>query len=1425
MRSDPSRRGTPLARLADVLARASDGAGPTPVELAEVLWLAEQERARSAGGRAQAPDDEAPRSDLPPSSHADASADQDPVAPTEPTDDERVPLYLPAPPAGSGDEDGAPAPRSAGASARPSDGQHTPGTRGGARPATAHATLRVPVPPMVTHPLALQRALRPLKRRVPSPVGHVLDEEATAHRIARLGARPWDWLPVLRPAEERWLRLSLVYDAGPTMPVWRPLVRELHTALVQSGIFRTVELHHAMPDGTVPPQAAAAPATGRTVTLLVSDCMGPQWREGAAGGRWYRTLRRWAERMPLAVIQPLPERLWRTTALPTTPGTLAAPHPAAPSGALTFTPYAAGPPPPGALPVPVLEAAPNWWAHWASLVADGSGVRLPGAVGWLGAGPAPARPADEPPTEDVTRLSPEDLVLRFRSTASAEAFRLAGHLAVGEPRLPVMRLVQAAVEARPRPQHLAEVILSGMLTVRSAADPESYAFRDGVREVLLRTLPRTARGRTRELLARAGESIDERAGVAPGELRAVAGVRGRGAGAGVGPGCGVAARVPEGEPFATVAPDTVRQLAGSGDGRPALGAAGPLFGGRYRGLEQIGLSGRVWRSEDVHDGGRTVVVQRFLRAPRWLRLDFTGAARRLAHFRHPHVAAVDDYGFHRQVPYLAMDFVEGRSLEDLLQDHPNGLPADQLMDLVPRLADAVAALHAADLAHGALTSPYVRLSPAGPVLCGFTLRPFDETSRADDLRALGRLVREMFEPRDTYGAQVTHAPRDTAEPYGPYEPQEEDPTDLWATHPASAGPSSDPADDFWGPDLWSDDPWTSGPPPLEDAPQGPDPAPADLLAAGRTSDDPWAVDPDAADDPWRQDAAGVPQSLRRDRPGTYTLTSEAAGRLASALNALRSEDATELSGGLSLLRQLSSPSLHGRTYSLLGPLRVTQPHGWTLSVTDPRSRAMLCILLLQEGHAVPDAELTAGIWGTDPPANAPRLLASTAARLREALGPDSVARTGDGYALLLASAADEVDLFRCRELAAQADTHRREGEIESALHCVESALDLWDDAPLENVPGPAGREARTELAELHSRLVHGQQQLAAELEESAGGTAELEGDPQGFAPDEARSRPAPHERFPRSRPDALETEESASADYLPYPATDVSFAYPAHPDPPSDDALQTLGRAVSHLLVRGGMGPERFEMRLHRYGWDVTVDPEVDALQVLLTTVDHLPAALAELRTPHGGFDPLVLTVTVILDPDRTAPAPPLPSGLRHLSDRPGTRAVVIVSGDLYVRLTRSGRIRATHAFEPVPQSDDWYCAIPAGPGDDSNTPPDAAGTTTPGPPSTASPTPGTPSDTSADPEASSGVPPAPDTLPDTSATPEASSGVPPAPDALTEAAAIPDVPTGLPPAPDTLPDTSTAPEASSGVPPAPDALTEAAAIPDVPTGLPPAPD
>ncbi|MGQ5637277.1 MULTISPECIES: SAV_2336 N-terminal domain-related protein [unclassified Streptomyces] len=689
----------PLARLAAALAEAAGGLAATPLEVAELLWLARQMEPPPAGEPA-APAPAAPpppEPATPPGRRPPVPAARQPPVPpvhaahrppppeparTGPADEPRTPLHLPAP---------------------------APGPPG------PYAALLAPAPPMLRHPLELQRALRPLKRHTDAPSGHRLDEHATADRIARLGAAPEWWLPVLRPAEERWLRLNLVRDTGPTMPVWRPLIRELHAAVAQSGVFRTVSPIRLTPDGTVRPAGTHAPADGRTVTLVISDCMGPQWRPGPAGDRWEATLRRWCRRMPVAVVQPLPEHLWRDTALPAVAGVLTAPFPAAPAAALTFAPYDGDPArfaAPGAVALPVLEAAPRWLANWAALLASAGGSGFPGSAAPLGDHPDPGG------RTDLGRLSAEELVLRFRGTASPEAVRLAAHLAVGRPDLPVMRLVQRAVEPDPRPQHLAEVVLSGLLTT-SPGPPGSYAFRPGVRDLLLRGLPRSSRNRTADLLARTGGLIEERAGSAPGEFRAVTPAPGARDGA-----------APDGEPFATVRRDGLRRLTGSG----ALPMPAGL-GGRYRLLRRMSPSGSLWLAQD-EAADRRVVLR--------LRRPFTDPVRRAAFLRetealkaldHPNVVTVHDFGIEDDIPYVVMEHLDAIPLNALAGSNGYRLPAPLTVSIGAQLARALLAAHAASVQHGALDMTRVLLLPDGTVKLSL-FEPAPVWEPAQDLRDL-----------------------------------------------------------------------------------------------------------------------------------------------------------------------------------------------------------------------------------------------------------------------------------------------------------------------------------------------------------------------------------------------------------------------------------------------------------------------------------------------------------------------------------------------------------------------------------------------------------------------------------------------------------------------------------------------------------------
>ncbi|KAB2341277.1 SAV_2336 N-terminal domain-related protein [Actinomadura rudentiformis] len=367
----------------------------------------------------------------------------------------------------------------------------------------------VPTAPMLTSPLAVQRALRPLKRRVASPLRTELDEDATAARIADTAL----WVPVLTPSPERWLSLNLVVDTGPSMRLWRPLGRELAETILRQGAFRDVHLIYLNESGGIsssPTAPARSPTTlldpaGRHTTLVLSDCSGPHWWNGRAP----HALRRWAQTGPTAILQPLPERLWRRTAAPATPGLASLHRPGAPNTELDFTPYD-GEAPDG-LPIPVLEIAPRWLSGWANLVA--------------GAGPQPTAVATPTattaaPVHRERELPPEERVRRFLVTASPEAAELAAHVAVSIPSLPVMRLIQHRVLGESGPGQLAEVLLSGLLRPVDHSIGQ-YEFVPGAREALLASLPRPEAWHTRHVLEHISAEIERRAGSATETFRAL----------------------------------------------------------------------------------------------------------------------------------------------------------------------------------------------------------------------------------------------------------------------------------------------------------------------------------------------------------------------------------------------------------------------------------------------------------------------------------------------------------------------------------------------------------------------------------------------------------------------------------------------------------------------------------------------------------------------------------------------------------------------------------------------------------------------------------------------------------------------------------------------------------------------------------------
>ncbi|MFD8985962.1 SAV_2336 N-terminal domain-related protein, partial [Streptomyces sp. NPDC059564] len=349
--------------------------------------------------------------------------------------------------------------------------------------------------------LDIQRALRALQRHRPPgpPARTVLDETATAEASARaLGLV----MPVLRPESRREATVRLVMDASPSMAVWQEMFEELRSVCERLGAFRDVQAHylHRLADGTAAVGRGPSPGaalrsgdqlrdpTGRALTIVVSDCAGPVWREGEA----QRLLHRWAQCSPCAIVQPLPQRLWSRSWLPTERGVLERAEGGGGGGGgagmkLRFR--SDRPPRPGqrtgGLTVPVLPPHATALGAWARLVAG------------LGTGPVPAEvgrvlarhPAAPVPLPRTAR-PPRELVRRFRSSAAPGAVQLAVYLAAAPLTLPVMRLVQRTMLPDSEPSDLAEVLLSGLLRRSGDVPGQWYEFVPGVQDVLLGPLGR-----------------------------------------------------------------------------------------------------------------------------------------------------------------------------------------------------------------------------------------------------------------------------------------------------------------------------------------------------------------------------------------------------------------------------------------------------------------------------------------------------------------------------------------------------------------------------------------------------------------------------------------------------------------------------------------------------------------------------------------------------------------------------------------------------------------------------------------------------------------------------------------------------------------------------------------------------------------------
>jgi serine/threonine protein kinase/formylglycine-generating enzyme required for sulfatase activity len=150
--------------------------------------------------------------------------------------------------------------------------------------------------------------------------------------------------------------------------------------------------------------------------------------------------------------------------------------------------------------------------------------------------------------------------------------------------------------------------------------------------------------------------------------------------------------------------DRLNHCPSDGEALKHLFAGDPVIDGRYQLDKKIGHGGMgmVFKARHVHlktTHAVKVILPDLVGNDPTLVTRFRQEAMAAAAIRHPHTVSVTDYGvINETTPYLVMEFVEGRSLHDLLAERKR-LPAPLAVEITLAVCEGVAAAHRAGVVH------------------------------------------------------------------------------------------------------------------------------------------------------------------------------------------------------------------------------------------------------------------------------------------------------------------------------------------------------------------------------------------------------------------------------------------------------------------------------------------------------------------------------------------------------------------------------------------------------------------------------------------------------------------------------------------------------------------------------------------------------
>ena len=180
-------------------------------------------------------------------------------------------------------------------------------------------------------------------------------------------------------------------------------------------------------------------------------------------------------------------------------------------------------------------------------------------------------------------------------------------------------------------------------------------------------------------------------------------------------------------------------------------------------------------------------------------------------------------------------------------------------------------------------------------------------------------------------------------------------------------------------------------------------------------------------------------------------------------------------------------------FRILGPLEASGDSG-PLQLTGGKQKALLALLLLHAGRAVPMTQLVDDLWGEAAPDSAQKMVQIFVSQLRKHLPEGTLRTVPPGY--LADIEGHSLDLRRFEELVAWGRTALAQGRAPEALQLLDGALSLWRGPALGEFDEPFAQAESARLEELHITCLEDRidallalgrhQELVAELDSLVG---------------------------------------------------------------------------------------------------------------------------------------------------------------------------------------------------------------------------------------------------------------------------------------------------------------------------------------------------